>query len=95
MKRYGETAWRQRIRKTIPILHTIKMYSVLIDKKGLCSEYALTACSLAKSLGLKAAINRMSYNHAVYYIQIDGKAYFGQNNDLDLDFPTPDNVYFQ
>jgi hypothetical protein len=26
-------------------------YSVLIDKKGLCSEYALTACSLAESLG--------------------------------------------
>ena len=70
-------------------------YAVLIEKKGLCSEYALTACSLAKSLGLKAAINRMSSNHAVYYIQIDGKAYFGQNNDLDLDFPTPDNVYFQ
>lgn len=32
-------------------------YSVLIDKKGLCAEYALTACSLAKALGLKSAIS--------------------------------------
>ncbi len=70
-------------------------YSVLIEKKGLCSEYALTACSLAKALGLKATINRMNSNHAVYYIQVNGKAYFGQNNDLDLDWPTPDNVFFQ
>ena len=70
-------------------------YAVLIEKKGLCSEYALTACSLAKALGLKATINRMNSNHAVYYIQVNGKAYFGQNNDLDLDWPTPDNVFFQ
>ena len=69
-------------------------YSVLIEKKGLCSEYALTACSLAKSLGLKAAVSGTG-THSVYYIQVDGKAYFGQNNDLDLDWPTPDNVYFQ
>lgn len=69
-------------------------YSVLIEKKGLCSEYALTACSLAKSLGLKAAVSGTG-THSVYYIQVDGKAYFGQNNDLDLDWPTPDKVYFQ
>lgn len=69
-------------------------YSVLIDKKGLCSEYALTACSLAKSLGLKATVSGTG-THSVYYIQVDGKAYFGQNNDFDLDWPTPDNVYFQ
>lgn len=69
-------------------------YSVLIDKRGACEEYSLTACSLAKALGLKAAISGTG-THSVYYIQVDGKAYFGQNNDLDLDFPTPDNVYFQ
>ena len=69
-------------------------YSVLIDRRGQCSEFALTACSLAKALGLKSAISGTG-NHSVYYIQVDGKAYFGQNNDLDLDWPTPDNVYFQ
>lgn len=69
-------------------------YSVLIDRRGQCSEFALTACSLAKALGLKSAISGTG-THSVYYIQVDGKAYFGQNNDLDLDWPTPDNVYFQ
>ena len=31
-------------------------YSVLIDKKGVCAEYAMTAESLAKALGLKSAV---------------------------------------
>ncbi len=69
-------------------------YSVLIDKRGVCGEYAMTAISLAKALGLKSAISGTG-NHAVYYIQVDGKAYFGQNNVFNLDTPTPDNVYFQ
>lgn len=68
-------------------------YSVLIDKKGLCAEYALTACSLAKALGLKSAISGTG-NHMVYYIQVDGIAYMGSNQVLNLDFPTPDYVPF-
>ena len=32
---------------------------------------------------------------SVYYIQVDGVAYFGQNETLNLDTPTPDYVYFQ
>jgi len=69
-------------------------YSVLIDKKGLCAEYASAACSLAKALGLKSAISGTG-DHFVYYIRVNGTAYMGSNQVLNLDFPTPDNVYFQ
>lgn len=69
-------------------------YSVLIDKQGVCAEYAMTATSLAKALGLKSAVSGTG-DHAVYYIQVDGVGYFGQNNELNLDNPTPDYVYFQ
>lgn len=69
-------------------------YAVLIDHEGDCSRTAMTACALAKALGLKSAVAGTT-DHMVYYIQVDGKAYFGQNNDLDLDWPTPDNVFFQ
>ena len=69
-------------------------YSVLIDKQGVCAEYAMTATSLAKALGLKSAVSGTG-DHAVYYIQVDGIGYFGQNNTLNLNSPTPDYVYFQ
>lgn len=69
-------------------------YSVLINKKGYCGEFAMTAMGLAKALGLKSAVNGTG-DHAVYYIQVDGVAYFGQNQKLNLDTPTPDYVYFQ
>lgn len=69
-------------------------YSVLINKKGYCGEFAMTAMGLAKALGLKSAVNGTG-DHAVYYIQVDGVGYFGQNNVLNLDTPTPDYVYFQ
>lgn len=67
--------------------------AVLIDKQGMCAEYAVTATSLAKALGLKSAMSGTG-THAVYYIQVDGKAYFGQNNVLNLNVPTPDFVAF-
>lgn len=67
---------------------------ILIDKKGYCAEFALTACSLARALGLKCEISGTG-NHAVYYIQVDGTAYFGQNNILNLNVPTPDYVNFR
>ena len=69
------------------------IYAVLIDKKGVCAEYAMTARTLAKALGLKSAVYGTG-DHAVYYIQVDGIGYFGQNNMLNLDSPTPDPVYF-
>lgn len=58
-------------------------YSVLIDGKAYCSEFALTAMSLAKALGLKAAING-SGNHASYYIQADNEVYQGDNAYFNL-----------
>ena len=69
-------------------------YKILIEKKGACGACAVTATSLAKALGLKSAVSGTG-NHAVYYIQVDGVGYFGQNNELNLDTPTPDYVYFQ
>lgn len=60
-------------------------YSVLINKTGVCEEFAMTACSLAKALGLKSAVSG-SGTHAVYYIQVDGKTYGGQNQALNLDY---------
>lgn len=68
--------------------------SVLINGGGVCAEYAMTATALAKALGLKSAISGTG-DHSVYYIQVDGVGYFGQNNELNLDTPTPDYVYFQ
>lgn len=69
-------------------------YNILIKKTGICGDYAMTATSLAKALGLKTAVSGTG-THAVYYIQVDGKAYMGSNQVLELDFPSPDNVYFQ
>ena len=60
----------------------------------MCAEYAMTATSLAKALGLKTAVSGTG-SHAVYYIQVDGVAYFGQNNELNLTNPTPEYVYFK
>lgn len=59
--------------------------TVLIDKKGYCAEYAMTAATLAKSLGLKSAISG-SGNHAVYYICVDGVAYGGSNGVFSLGY---------
>lgn len=67
-------------------------YTVLIEKKGVCAEFAMTAISLAKALGLKSAVYGTG-NHAVFYIFVDGVAYFGQNNYLNLNTPTTDTVY--
>lgn len=69
-------------------------YNILIKKTGICGDYAMTATSLAKALGLKSAVSGTG-THAVYYIQVDGKAYMGSNQILELNYPSPDFVYFQ
>ena len=69
-------------------------YAILINKKGMCGDFAMAACSLAKAMGLKCAISG-SGMHMVYYIQVNGTNYMGSNQVLNLDFPTPDYVYFQ
>lgn len=63
-------------------------YAVLIDKISYCTESAMTACTLAKALGLKAATMGTGGNHALYYIQVDGVAYQGSNGGLDLYRPS-------
>lgn len=68
-------------------------YSVLINKTGVCEEFAVTACSLAKALGLKSAVSGSGI-HAVYSIQVDGKAYGGQNQILDLNNVMNDVYYW-
>ena len=68
--------------------------STLIEKGGTCAECAMTATALAKALGLKTAISGVG-THTVYYIQVDGTTYFGQNETLNLNTPSPDTVYFQ
>lgn len=50
------------------------IYAVLIDKKGICSEYASTTITLAKALGLKYSVD-MRPDHDWAYIQIDGRGY--------------------
>lgn len=60
--------------------------SVFIDKKGVCSEFALAACVLAKTLGLKSGISGTG-NHTIYYIEADGNVYLGSNQVLDLRYP--------
>lgn len=65
--------------------------SVLIDKKGVCSEFAMVACDLAKTIGLNARHDGVG-NHSVYYIRVDGVTYMGSNQFLELAWPSPDYV---
>lgn len=61
--------------------------TVLINRKGKCAEFAMTATALAEALGLKHAITG-SGEHAVYYIWVDGQCYMGSNAYLNLDYPS-------
>ena len=63
-------------------------YRVLLMHKGRCAEFAMTARSLAKSMGLKSAIYG-SGEHTAYYIQIDGVTYEGNNAVFVTDVPSP------
>ena len=67
--------------------------SYKIEGKGQCADFAMTARSLAKSMGLKSAIYG-SGEHTAYYIQINGVTYEGGNQIFDLDNPSPvEQVY--
>ncbi len=63
-------------------------YRVIILKKGRCAEFAMTARYLAKSMGLKSAVYGDG-DHAVYYIQVDGETYEGNNQIFITDYPSP------
>lgn len=64
-------------------------YAILINKSGHCSEFTMTARSLAKAMGLKSGVAGNA-NHSWYYIQVDGKVYSGENECLNLNYPTSD-----
>ena len=67
------------------------IYRVLVEKKGICGEFAITACTLAKALGLKSTTSGFG-DHATFYIQVDGLQYLGSNNGIDLNTPYS-NIY--
>lgn len=64
-------------------------YGILIDKQGQCTDFAMTARALAKAMGLKSGVAGNA-NHSWYYIQVDGKVYSGENECLNLNYPTSD-----
>ena len=70
-------------------------YSILIKGYGTDADYAITALSLAKALGLKAETTAYNIQEGSrYYIQIDGEVYFGQNRRLYLETPIKEHPYF-
>lgn len=70
-------------------------YSILIKGYGTDSDYAITAMSLAKALGLKAETTAYNIEEGSrYYIQVDGEVYYGQNRRLYLGTPIKNHPYF-
>lgn len=59
------------------------IYAILINKKGQCTDFAMTAQSLSTALGLKCDV-KGNGNHSWYYIYADGNRYVGSNNGIDL-----------
>ena len=85
-----DTEWENSNRQNIS---RDDYYAVLINNKGVCSEFASTALALAKSLGLKSTSNG-SGNHVNYFIQVNGQPYIGSNQVFNLERPTTTRVYF-
>lgn len=70
--------------KNNPSLHTYRDYhQVLINKKGVCIDYANTGHLLATLLGLKCAIVGSSV-HACWIVQADGVPHMAENGGIDL-----------
>ena len=67
-------------------------YKILIEGKGQCADFAMTACFLAETIGLNCAITGTG-NHAIYLIQVDDKVYSGSNQVLSLGSPTNEIIY--
>lgn len=61
-------------------------YRVLISRKGICEEFAMTTVSLAKALGLKSSVSGSGW-HAICYVRVDGKIYESNNGLLFLNAP--------
>lgn len=59
-------------------------YRVLVEKKGICIEFARTVKLLSLLLGLKCSIIGDS-THTIYAIQADGIPYAGENGGIDYE----------
>lgn len=70
--------------KNNPSLHTYdKFYQVLINKKGVCIDFADTGHLLATLLGLKCAVVGDAV-HACWIVQADGVPHMAENGAIDL-----------
>lgn len=70
--------------KNNPSLHTYdKFYQVLINKKGVCIDFADTGHLLATLLGLKCAVVGDTV-HACWIVQADGVPHMAENGAIDL-----------
>ena len=55
-------------------------YAVLIEDSGVCRDFAITACALARSLGLRSTLSSLERpDHLNYYIEVDDTVYVGSN----------------
>lgn len=63
-------------------------YKILICNRGQCADFAMTARSLAKTMGFKSAVYGDG-EHATYYIQVNGETYEGNNQIFITDYPSP------
>lgn len=71
---------------------TESVYAILINRKGQCTDFAMSAKSLATALGLKCDV-KGDANHSWYYIYADGNRYVGSNNSLDLNTVISDEAF--
>ena len=69
-------------------------YKILIAKEGQCADYAMTACSLAESLGLNCGITGTG-DHAVYLIQVGDDVYSGSNYDFLVGVPVNEKLHMR
>lgn len=70
--------------KNNPSLHTYdKFHQVLINKKGVCIDFADTGHLLATLLGLKCAVVGDAV-HACWIVQTDGVPHMAENGAIDL-----------
>lgn len=79
-----ESSYDQTAKETRNTGGKNSFYRVLVEKKGICMEFAQTANFLALLLGLKCVILGGN-DHEIYIIQADGIPYAGENSTIDYE----------
>ena len=77
-----ESSYDQTAKETRNTGGKNSFYRVLVEKKGICMEFAQTANFLALLLGLKC-VTLGGNDHEIYVIQADGVPYAGENGVID------------